>query len=186
MDDPRVHIRFCPACGASDWETRVPRQDDKPRPCCRPCGYVHYVGPSLAAGMILRRESSSGAPAQKEYCLVRRAHEPGKGKWSFPGGFVDLGERAEDAAIREAMEETGCTAVIDTILGIYNSIGPGGKRVAIVVFVGRATAQCESRSEEVAELGWFLPAAIPWGEFAFEDTAAALRSYVAADSGPAG
>ena len=159
----------------------MPRRDDKARPCCRPCGYVHYVGPSLAAGMILRREASSDAPGQMEYCLVRRAHEPGKGKWSFPGGFVDLDERAEDAAIREAMEETGCTAVIDSILGVYNSIGPGGKRVAIVVFVGRATAQCDSRSEEVAELGWFSPDAIPWGEFAFDDTAAALRRYIAAD-----
>lgn len=173
-DDPRVNIRFCPTCGASDWETRVPRRDDKPRPCCRPCGYVHYVGPSLAAGIVLSRKANGAV----EYCLVRRAHNPGKGLWSFPGGFVDLDERAEDAAIREALEETGCTAEIDSILGVYNSIGPGGKRVAIVVFVGRVTAEGESRSEEVAELAWFKSSAVPWGEFAFDDTAIAFRQYV--------
>ena len=82
MSDPRATIAYCPQCGAADWEVRVPRADDKPRQCCRGCGYVHYVGPVLAAGVILRDGD--------RYCLVRRAHEPGKGLWSFPGGFVDL------------------------------------------------------------------------------------------------
>ena len=169
-DDPRSLIRFCPRCGASEWETRVPRKDDKPRRCCVPCGYVHYVGPALAAGIILHEDG--------RYCLVRRAHEPGRGKWSFPGGFVDLDEDVAAAALREAKEETGCDAEIETLLGVYNSVGPGGKRVAIVVYVGRATSRCEARSEEVAAIEWFLPDDIPWDEFAFEATAAALRKFV--------
>ncbi|MEM8886308.1 MAG: NUDIX hydrolase, partial [Planctomycetota bacterium] len=169
-DDPRTNIPFCPQCGASEWEVRVPRKDDKPRRCCLSCGYVHYVGPSLAAGIILHDG--------ERYCLVRRAHEPGLGKWSFPGGFVDLDEDAADAAVREAREETGCTAEVDALLGIYNSIGPGGKRVAIAVYVGRVTGQCAANSEEVAAIEWFEPDAIPWDEFAFEATAGALRRYV--------
>ena len=94
----------------------------------------------------------------------------------------DLDERAEDAAIREAREETGCTAEIDSILGIYNSIGPGGKRVAIAVYIGRVTGQCDSNSEEVAAIRWFKPAEIPWDEFAFEATGAALKRYVDANA----
>jgi len=165
-----VEPNFCPRCGANAWETRVPRQDDKPRRCCTACGYVHYVGPTLAAGIILRDGD--------RYCLVRRAHDPGRGKWSFPGGFVDLDETAEAAALREAREETGCAAEIEALLGIYNSTGPGGKRVAIAVFAGRVTGQCASNSEEVAAIRWFEPHEIPWDEFAFEATAGALRRFV--------
>ena len=173
-DDPRVNIPYCPRCGANEWEVRVPRQDDKERRCCVACGYVHYVGPTLAAGIILKRG--------EEYCLVQRAHDPGRGLWSFPGGFVDLDERAEDAAIREAREETGCTAEIESILGIYNSVGPGGKRVAIAVYIGRVTGQCDTNSEEVEAIRWFRPADIPWDEFAFEATGAALKRYVEANA----
>ena len=76
-------IRFCPMCGAGGLEWKVPRRDDRPRQTCAKCGYVHYVGPALAAGIIL-----FDGP---RICLVRRAHDPGYGKWTFPGGFVDVG-----------------------------------------------------------------------------------------------
>jgi len=174
VSDPRETIEYCPRCGAADWETRVPRADDKPRQCCRPCGYVHYVGPVLAAGIILRDGD--------RYCLVRRAHEPGKGLWSFPGGFVDLDEEPQAAAIREALEETGYPAEIDALIGLYTSVGPAGKRVAIAVYsghvVGGADAPPDARSEEVAAIRWFGASDIPWDEFAFESTARALRLYV--------
>ena len=80
--DPRLDIRFCPLCGHEGLELRVPRRDDKLRPVCLDCGYVHYVGPVVAAGVILHDRD--------KLCLVRRAHEPGLGLWTFPGGFVDL------------------------------------------------------------------------------------------------
>ena len=174
MSDPRATLAYCPQCGAADWETRVPRADDKPRQCCRACGFVHYVGPVLAAGVILRDG--------ERYCLVRRAHDPGRGLWSFPGGFVDLHEEPSDAAIREAREETGYAAEIDALLGLYTSAGPGGKRVAIAVYAGRVVggsdAPADARSEEVAAVQWFHHASIPWDQFAFESTASALRTFV--------
>jgi ribosomal protein S27AE len=51
-----VTIRFCPMCGAGSLEWRVPRRDDRPRQTCAKCGYVHYVGPALAAGVSLKGE----------------------------------------------------------------------------------------------------------------------------------
>ena len=172
--DPRATIRFCPQCGSGDWETRVPRKDDKPRQCCLGCGYVHYVGPVLAAGLILRDGDA--------YCLVRRAHEPGLGKWTGPGGCVDLAEEPERAAMREAREETGCQTEIERLLGLYNSVGPGGKRVAIAVYLGRLVggrdAASDPGSEEVAAIRWFRHDELPWDDLAFESTAAALRVYI--------
>ena len=114
--------------------------------------------------------------------LVRRELEPGRGKWTFPGGFVDIDETAEAAALRETAEETGYAANIERIIGVYNSLGPRGKRVVIVVYAAsldRDTEPQEHASEEVQEMRWFEPAELPWDEFAFPSTAEALRAYLA-------
>jgi len=172
-EDARARIRFCPQCGSGKIVLRVPRRDDKERPVCDGCGYIHYVGPVLAAGAILHDGG--------RICLVRRDLEPGRGKWTFPGGFVDLEESCADAALRETMEETGNRGGIERLLGVYNSLGPRRKRVAIVVYVARLQgepADTTEHTEEVQEVRWFEPAALPWDAFAFESTAQALRDYL--------
>lgn len=168
--DPRLDIRFCPFCGSDRIERRVPRRDDKQRPVCADCGWVHYVGPVVAAGLILRDGD--------QVCLVRRAHEPGLGKWSFPGGFVDLDEEVPAAALRELVEETGCRGELERLVGVYNSLGPRGKRVVIVVYAARLTERGTGGSEEVAEVRWFARDELPWDEFAFASSVEALRDYL--------
>jgi 8-oxo-dGTP diphosphatase len=54
--------------------------------------------PVVGVGAIVIRES--------KILLEKRKNEPGKGKWSIPGGVVDLGESPEQAVIREVKEET--------------------------------------------------------------------------------
>ena len=60
--------------------------------------------------------------------LIKRAIEPGYGKWTFPGGFVERGEVAEVAAEREALEETGLTIETTGIVGLYTYEGPWTRR----------------------------------------------------------
>jgi ADP-ribose pyrophosphatase YjhB (NUDIX family) len=148
----------------------VPRRDDKPRQTCAACGYVHYVGPALAAGVILRDGD--------RVCLVRRAHDPGYGKWTFPGGFVDAGEHPADAALRELREESGCAGEIERLFGAYPSVGPHAKPVVILVYAARLRGHGAQECDEVQEVRWFAPAELPWAELAFPSTAEALRQFL--------
>ncbi len=61
--------------------------------------------------------------------LVRRKNEPSKGKWSIPGGVVEIGESLEDALLREIMEETSLELEIKGLVDIYQNIkkDPQGK-----------------------------------------------------------
>jgi 8-oxo-dGTP diphosphatase len=53
--------------------------------------------------------------------IIQRAREPHKGSWVFPGGFIDYGETAEHAAVREVLEETNLDVELIDILGIYSA-----------------------------------------------------------------
>lgn len=64
---------------------------------------------------------------KKQLLLVKRAIEPMKGYWAFPGGFSDYGEQPEDAAAREVFEETGWRISIENLLGVYLDSFPGDK-----------------------------------------------------------
>ena len=59
--------------------------------------------------------------------LVRRGHPPGQGKWSVPGGLLDLGERLEDAVVREVEEESGLRVQVLGLCGVLDRIVPGDR-----------------------------------------------------------
>src|SRR5437870_5743080 len=54
--------------------------------------------------------------------LVRRAKEPNKGRWIIPGGLVELGEKLEQAVLREVKEELGFDASIDLMLDVASEV----------------------------------------------------------------
>ena len=54
--------------------------------------------------------------------LVRRGNEPARGRWSLPGGVIELGERAKEAVVREVFEETGVEVEPLRIAAIYDAI----------------------------------------------------------------
>lgn len=91
MDIPNF-FKYCPWCCSPE----ISLQKNK-RVFCTTCGREYFHNVAAAAGALLRY--------QDKILLVQRNRDPAKGKLHIPGGFVDPGETAEDAARREINEE---------------------------------------------------------------------------------
>ena len=71
--------------------------------------------------------------------LIQRKHPPFQGSWALPGGFVEYGEKTEDALIREMSEETGLKIKIRALLGVYSDPhrDPRGHTVTVAYLIER-------------------------------------------------
>ena len=135
-------MRYCSECGHLLGERLV---GERMRPACPQCRAVVYADPKLAVGVLIEQEG--------QVLMGRRA--PGArsaGKWSFPAGFVDRGERVEDAAIREVREETGLEIRLDGLLGLYSTTG---ETVVLAVYVGTPIGGILGAADDLSELAFF-------------------------------
>lgn len=100
------------------------------------------VTPPIAADVIIELIDRPDRPI----VLIERLNPPPG--WAIPGGFVDPGERVEDAAIREALEETHLAVRLTALLGCYSDPArdPRGHTVTLV-YVGQAQGQPEARDD---------------------------------------
>jgi 8-oxo-dGTP diphosphatase len=134
---------------------------------CGGCGFVFYLGPKLVAGAIFELDG--------EVVLIQRDIEPGYGKWTFPGGFVERGERAEAAAEREVLEESGLEIEVADIIGLYTY---EGEVPAIAVFAARVVGGEPTPLDETRDVKAFPRDGLPWAEMAFPSTEQALKDYL--------
>ena len=75
---------FCEQCGQR-MELRVPTGDERERSCCTACGHITYQNPKVVVGAVCQW--------QGKVLLCQRAIPPCQGKWGFPQGFLELGEK---------------------------------------------------------------------------------------------
>jgi len=92
----RTEVKYCPHCG-SDLE--VKHAEGRERKVCKECKSIYYINPLPAATSLVLNEKN-------QLLLGKRLVEPAKGQWCLPGGFVELDESMEQAALRELKEET--------------------------------------------------------------------------------
>lgn len=163
-------FKFCPVCG-SPLEPRVLKITEPKRLVCtsEACGFVFYLDPKIAAATIIRVNEG------RQIVLVKRAINPGYGKWVFPGGYVDRGEEITLAAMREAKEEAGLDVRLDHLVGIYSY---AGRTPVIIVYAATKISGDLAVDDEGLEAREFDLDHIPWDELAFRSTREALRDYM--------
>ena len=158
--------KFCPRCG-NRLGVRLLKRGDPERLVCGDCGFVFYLGPKLVAGAIAELDGG--------IVLIQRDIEPGYGKWTFPGGFVERGERAEAAARREVLEESGLEIEVGEIVGLYTY---DEQIPAIAVFAAEVTGGEPTPLDETMDVRSFPRDDLPWAEMAFPSTEHALKDYL--------
>ncbi len=174
MSDDRGHkmlapttVRFCPLCATKLVRLPVP-PDQREQAVCPGCEFIFYLNPKVVAGTIPEQDG--------RLLLTRRLINPGRGLWTFPGGFVDFGETVTDAAMRETWEETGLTVSLAGLLNVYSY--PGSP--VIIVYRAHVTGGTLTPCAENDLLEWVTPAEIPWTQLAFDSTREALRDWLGA------
>jgi mutator protein MutT len=159
-------VLFCPLC-AGELEPRRVMPDDKTFKVCSRCGFVYFHGPKAVAGCLVE--------SQGRVLLLRRGIEPSIGKWTFPGGYVDLGETPAQCALRETREEVGMNVSLGPLLGVYADAKD--PLAIIIVYLAEPGSEPPAVSPEATEVRYFASADLPWPQLAFPTTREALASW---------
>ena len=114
--------------------------------------------PKLTADVVI--------PTDEGVVLVRRSNEPFEGQWALPGGFVEIGETVEEAAVRETAEETGLAVEIARLIGVYSEPDrdPRGHNVSVAFIVRVLSGQMQAATD-AAEVETMDPRSV---ELAFD------------------
>jgi ADP-ribose pyrophosphatase YjhB (NUDIX family) len=171
MSSPATHFKHCPRCGHV-------RENPGAEPLfrCASCGFLYHFNPAIAvAGFLL--DSTS------RILLIRRAKEPAKGKLAIPGGFVDIGETAEEALRREIREEVNLTVgPLQYLCSQLNTYHYQEVTYPVLDFFFVAPAEHAERAaalDGVAGFFWSDPAAINPDEIGFPSIRKGLECFLA-------
>ena len=158
-------MNYCSACGAPVTK-KIPDGDNLPRFVCDTCRAIHYHNPKIVAGCI---------PEWDEHILLcRRAIEPKSGLWTFPAGFMEIGESTEQAAVRETLEEARAQVERICLFAVLSLPHIGQ---TYLVFRGPMRSPDFGAGEESLDVQLFSLAAIPWDEIAFRTVRETLRYF---------
>ena len=115
--------------------------------------------PTPAAGVVCFRGD--------EVLLIRRGAPPREGEWSLPGGRIEFGERAADAALRELREETGCEGEIIGLIDVVDGL-IGDRHYVLIDYAVRWTAGEPMAGDDAREARFVVSSELPalglWSE----------------------
>ncbi|MBV9250160.1 MAG: NUDIX hydrolase [Acetobacteraceae bacterium] len=162
----------------AEFVRRIPDGDNRERLVCADCGHIAYENPKIVVGTVV---VSDGA-----VLMCRRAIQPRLGCWTLPAGYLELGETAEEGAVREALEEAEAEIALDGILGVFSLARIGQVQI---VFRGRfanPAAPKFAAGQESLAVELFTWDRIPWDLIAFPSVRWALHAWRHAGTGPLG
>jgi len=128
---------YCYQCGSA---LEVRHMDHRDREVCPACGWVYYVQLKVGAAVLIEQDG--------KLLLLKRNHEPWKGTWMVPAGYVEADEDPRDAAVREVREETGLKVEIGDLHHVYYfDDDPRGNGVAFVYQAEKISGEINLNSE---------------------------------------
>lgn len=158
-------LKFCPHC-AGQLAPKV--IDERERLVCQECGFIFYINPKVAAGVLIEDEG--------RVVLVQRGIEPHVGSWTLPAGFTEYGETVEETAIRECREETGLEVALDDLLGVYSVNSDFYGHLVLVLYSAHIVGGEMAAGDDASEVGLFSPAELP-ADIAFQAHRQALCDW---------
>ena len=151
--------RFCPQCAEPLASTQG----------CQSCDWINYLDPKVAVVVLVSDE-------EDRLLYIRRNHEPAMYRWCWPSGFVDAGERVEDAAAREVREETGVAVEVGELLGVWSQTSD---QVVVIAYRARVVGGSLRPGVEALAAAWIPITRADWLPPAvFPHDAEILRSFL--------
>lgn len=149
-------VKFCNVCGHGV-DLRVPPDDHIERHVCGRCGHIQYLNPKVIVGVV--PEAADG-----RVLMCRRNIEPRLGLWTFPAGFMELGETSAEGAAREALEEAQAEVESLDLIAVINV--PYVSQV-YMIHRGRMLSDRHGTTAESSEVRLMREDEIPWDDIAF-------------------
>lgn len=155
----------CPYCGLILHEKFY---ENRNRLFCNSCDAPIYENPVPATCLIVPDD-------QNKVLLVKRSVDPQKGLWCLPGGFIELGESPEDAALRELHEETGLKGKINKLLGVITNPNKLYDTVLLVGYLVNEYSGSMIAGDDASDIAFFSHYNLP--EIAFESHMKFIRGF---------
>lgn len=154
-----MEYKYCPMCATTMVQAE---KFGALRQCCPnpECEFVVFQDPKVVTVVLVEH--------QGRILLGRRNISPAKGEWTFTGGYVNRGEKVEDAALREVKEETNLTIALNGLIGIYSDTDNPYILLAFRAIPVSDLAHLQPQAEEVMELKFFAPNEMPPLAFGFD------------------
>jgi len=119
---------------------------------------------------------------QGRVALVRRGHPPLEGKWSIPGGVLEVGETLRKAVVREAQEETGLTIEPGELLGVFERVLPDEQgrfryHYVLIDFLCHRVSGELLAGDDADEVGWFRQSELTRLQLARETEEVILKGF---------
>ena len=116
------------------------------------CRFIQFLDPKVSAAVMPIRDG--------KVLMVKRTMDPARGSWCFPGGFIELWETPQQAAIRECKEESGFDVEITGLVDVFYYEDYRGSGV-LIMYKGTVVGGHAEAGEDADDVRFYGPDELP-------------------------